>query len=42
MEYPNIVFAKVMQGDPITGQHCEMTIEIRKNAKFDKIIFNIF
>ena len=43
MEYPNIVFAKsYAKSNPITGQHCEMTIEIRKNAKFDKYNFQYF
>ena len=43
MEYPNIVFAKsYAKSNPITGQHCEMMIETRKNSKFDKYDFQYF
>lgn len=43
MEYPDIVFAKSYpKSNPITGQHCEMIIEIRKKSKFDKYNFQYF
>lgn len=43
MKYPDIIFAKsYSKSNPISGQHCEIAIQVKQNSNFNKQEFQYF